>query len=279
MKKREKGAQYIASPINNQMLNYGEYYMSVSEKLLFSLAAFILGGIVGWVFYGGLFKEEGEATTATYVSNMMVFVTVGCIAMRVFLPAIEKLLKKNRAKKLQKQFMDMLEGIAASLTAGNTVNDSFINAKNDLLNQYSEEDMIVLELREIEAGLNNGKTLEEMLSAFGGRSGNEDIENFSNVISNCYRLGGDFKDVVRKTRDIISDKIAVSEEIETKLASNKLQHNAMTLMPIFLVAMLKVSSPDFADNLSTPVGVFAITAAIGIFIGAFFWGRKIIEIG
>lgn len=118
-----------------------------------------------------------------------------------------------------------------------------------MLNQYAENDMIVRELSEILLGLGNGRTLEEMISAFGARSGNEDIENFSNVMANCYRLGGDFKNVVRRTRDIIRDKIAIADEIETKLASNKLQYNAMCIMPLVLVAMLKVSNSDFAVNL------------------------------
>ena len=126
--------------------------------------------------------------------------------------------------------------------------------------------------------MHDGETLEEMLESFGERSNNEDIQNFSNVMKNCYRLGGNFKNVVRRTRDIISDKIAISEEIETKIASNKLQHNAMSIMPIGLVAMLKLSSPDFANNLASGLGIVVTTIAIGIFIGSYFWGQKIINI-
>ena len=138
--------------------------------------------------------------------------------------------------------------------------------------------MIIIELNEIISGIENGHTLEEMVIAFGQRAENEDIKNFSNVISNCYRIGGNFKDVIRKTRDIISDKIAIEEEIETKLSSNKLQHNAMTLMPIALVGMLKLSSASFAANLASFLGVLVTTIAIGLFGVSYFWGQKIIDI-
>ena len=117
-----------------------------------------------------------------------------------------------------------------------------------------------------------------MLSSFSSRTENEDIQNFGNVIENCYRMGGDFKAAVRKTRDIISDKMAIEDEIQTKLASNKLQLNVMSLMPIALVAMLKMSSGSFADNLSSIIGVFAMTAALAIFVAAYFWGQKIIDV-
>ena len=270
--------KYIPSPLKNQMINYKVYYMSALEKIIYFLITFLIGGIAGYIFYGGLFKYEGEATTATYISNIVVFVVVGMIAAKFFVPAIRKHLKEKRAKKLQKQFMDFMEVLAASLAAGNTLKDSFVNAKKDLLNQYLESDMIIIELSEIISGLDNGITLETMLDNFGDRSNNDDIQNFSNVMSNCYRLGGDFKSVVRRTRDIISDKIAVSEEITTKISSNKLQHNVMCIMPIVLVAMLKLASPSFANNLASFIGVFVTTIAFVIFIISYFWGQKIVDI-
>lgn len=277
-KKKEKEPKYILSPLNNQMLNYRVYHMSTIEKVMFNLVVFIAGGIVGFIFYGNLFMVDGEATIATLISNIVVFGGVGILATKIFVPQIEKSLKDKRDQKLQKQFIDLLETLQVSLTAGNTVNDSFMNAYRDMKNQYSESDMIIKELAEITNGIANGMTLEEMLMNFGERSNNEDILNFSNVMSNCYRLGGNFKDVVRKTSGIINDKIAIAQEIKTKLSSNKMQLNVMSIMPIALVAMLKASSTAFASNLASLLGVLATTVAAGIFIAAYFWGQKIVDI-
>lgn len=277
--KKDKAPQFINSPMSTPMLNYGVYYMTAAEKLLYSIAVLLVGGLVGLVFYGGLFKVGEEATIATYISNIVVFFGVGLIAAKVFVPAINNMLLNKRKKALQKQFMDLLEGLNASLAAGNTMYGAVVNARTDLLNQYSENEMIIVELSEIIAGIDNGKTLEEMLQNFGIRSDNEDIMNFSNVISNCYRLGGNFGNVVRHTREIISDKVTVADEIATKIASNKLQHNAMCIMPIALVAMLKLTNPDFANNLNSVLGVVVTTIAIGIFVASYFWGQKIINIG
>ena len=277
-KKTEEVPQYVASPLNNDMVNYQQYYMSAKEKILYFLLVFAIGGLVGLVFYGGLFKSDGERTLATLISNVVVFCLVGGIAAKVFVPAIRASLKEKRDKALRKQFMNMLESLVASLSAGNTMADAMRNARNDLLNQYTEKDYIIIELTEILNGVNNGLTMEEMLVSFGERSANEDIQNFSNVVGNCYRMGGNFKDVVRKTRDIISDKVAIESEIETKLASNKLQLNAMSVMPIALVGLLKLSSASFAENLSSFLGVVVTTVAIALFVGAYFWGQKIIDV-
>ena len=268
MKKKERGPKYLLSPLNNRTLNYREYYMSAVEKLGFFLLTFGVGGCAGLVFYGGLFRRDGEATTATYISDIVVFLIVGLVSVRFFLPAINEFLKDRRNKKLEKQFADLLEGLSASLASGGTVSDAFRNARVDLQNQYSPNEMIVLELGEIVKGMDNGVTLEQMILDFGKRSGIEDIENFSNVISNCYRLGGNFRDVMRKTRNIISDKMAISDEITTKLASNKLQLRAMCLMPVVLVGLLKISSSTFAENLSSAVGVIVTTIAVALFVAA-----------
>lgn len=270
--------KYVLSPLNNKMLNYSVYYMSFKQKIFFTCLAFIIGGLVGLVFYGGLFKSEGEDTTATLISNIAVFCIVGLIAIKASTKSIKDKLKSNRDKKIERQFMDLLENLSTALSAGNTVNSAFVNAKAEMANQYSEKDLIIQELSEILLGLENGKTLEEMLLSFGKRSGNEDIENFSNVMSNCYRLGGDFKKIVSRTRNIISDKIAVSSEIETKLASNKLQFQFMCFMPIALVAMLKLTNGSFQSNLASPIGVVVTTIAIAIFVISYFWGNKIINI-
>lgn len=278
-KKIERAPKYISSPLNNPMINYSEYYMSTIEKVICSLSAFIIGGLVSQVFYGGLFKVDGESTTLTHISNICFFVLVGLISAKLFLPAFNTMLKEKRARNLKHQFSDFLEGLAISVSSGNTLHTSMINSKQDLLNQYSEKDYIIVELTEILSGVDNGKNMEEMIENFGIRSGNEDILNFSNVISNCYRLGGNFSDVIRRTREIISEKFAISDEIETKLSSNKLQLNAMSIMPVILVAMLKVTNPDFAANLSSFLGVFVSTISIGIFAIAYFWGQKIIDIG
>lgn len=278
MKKKERGPKYLPSPLNNRMLNYREYYMSAAEKIGFFLLTFGIGGCAGLVFYGGLFKRDGEATTATLISNIVVFLLVGLVSVKFFLPVINEYLKNRRTKKLEKQFSDLLEGLSASLASGGTVSDAFRNARVDLQNQYSPNEMIVCELSEIVNGMDNGKTLEQMILDFGKRSGIEDIENFSNVISNCYRLGGNFRDVMRKTRIIISDKMAISDEITTKLASNKLQLRAMCLMPVVLVGLLKLSSDSFAENLSSAVGVVVTTIAVALFVAAYFWGQKIIDI-
>lgn len=278
MKKAERGPEYIKGKLDKPMLNYSEYYMSAGERIVYTIILFAAGAIVGLAFYGGLFKDGGVATTATRISDVVVMCVTGLISIKVFFKSVNTFLKEKRAKALSEQFRSMLDSINTSLSSGSTMNDAFINAPKALLNQYGSDSYIIIELNEIATGIHNGLTLEEMLSDFAERSGDEDIQNFSNVVANCYRMGGDFKSVVRTTKDVISDKMAVSAEIATKVASNRMQHNVMCIIPIILIIMLKKMNAMFAENLSTPIGIIAVTVVLGVVILSYFWGRKIVNI-
>ena len=71
--KKEKEPQYYTSATNMPVLNYKVYYMSKLEKSIYFLLAFLVGAAVGYLFYGGLAKDEyGNATMATYILDFIV---------------------------------------------------------------------------------------------------------------------------------------------------------------------------------------------------------------
>lgn len=278
MSKKEIKPQYVNSPLNNPMRNYDVYTMSPLESMLVKLICFVIGGLVGLIFFMGLFKYEGNPTMATYISDAIFFVIFGIFGAR-FLQGmyLERAINKQK-NKIKTQFRDMLESLSASLSTGSNVNYAFESALNDLKLQYSDDDFIVIEMKEILDGIAQNISIEAMVRNFGDRSGNDDIKSFANIFEVCHRKGGDMKVVIRRTNSVISNKIAIEDEIETKLTSNKLQHNAMSIAPIAIVAMLRLTSPSLAENFSTPLGIVMNIVAIAVFIGAYKYGQKIVNI-
>lgn len=171
-----------------------------------------------------------------------------------------------------------MESLSASLSSGSNVLNAFNSALIDLKMQYTESDYIIIELQEIIDCMGSNVNAEEAMHFFGERSGIEDIQTFADVFEICYRRGGDMKRIVRRTYDVISDKMAINDEIETKLTSNKMQHNAMSVMPIAVVALLRVTNASFAESFATVQGVLVNTVAIVIFVSAYKYGKKIIDI-
>lgn len=279
MAKKNQEPQYITSALNTPMLNYKNYVMTSQEKFITFLITFIVGGIIGLVFYGGQFRDaEGVATTATAISNIIIFVLAGIVAWIVFYPLRCKQLQEKRKKEVNKQFRSLLEALAVSLSSGMNMSESLISAYNDLKVEYSEEAYIVKEVKEMIDGMQNNIPIENMMASLGERSQIEDIKNFGVVFEICYRAGGNMKDIVRRTNTIISEKIEIAEEIETALASNKSQFSAMMIIPVVMVLLLRLMSSSFAASFATVPGIIAITLAIGLFFAAYKLGKKIMDI-
>jgi len=271
--------QYYMSATNMPTYNYRVYYMSKKEKVLYFLLAFVVGAIVGYLFYGGIGKDEfGNPTILTYILNVTISSSVGIIAGALFLPIrTEQIMNKKKAQ-LKNQFRDMLESLTTSLGAGKNVNDSFYGIYDDLKVQYEEDAAIIKELEVILAGIANNNDIEDLLLDMGQRSGIEDIESFANVFKISYRKGGNIKDTIRNTHEILSDKMEISEDIETVVTGSKNEQNIMMVMPIFLIGMIKMTSEDFAANFTTITGILSTTVAVGMFIAAYFIGRKVLDI-
>lgn len=278
MAKAEKEPQYYTSKINTQVLNYNVYVMKPTERTLYLLLLVLAGGAVGLIFYGGLFKENGQATIMTLISNVVVFCLGSILAIRYFLPVLTERLRKKRLDKLKKQFCDFASALTNALASGMNMNDSLQAVYQDLLVQYSEDSYIVQEVLEIINGANNNIPVETMIEDFGLRSGIPDIVNFATVFATCYRTGGNIKSVVRRTTEIISEKIMIASEIETSLTSNKMQANIMNVLPIIIVLIMRFMSPEFSQSFGSLAGVVGLTISAVMTVVAYKLGQKIMDI-
>ncbi|MDR0788973.1 MAG: hypothetical protein LBN03_02110 [Bifidobacteriaceae bacterium] len=271
--------QYQPSLINTPARNYHEYVLSQNEIISYSAICFAVAGFVGWIFYGGFFLDDkGNPTTLTTICNIIAVCIPGCIAIRVMLPNISNMLVTRNKRILGHQFRDLLDSITSSLTSGSNVNDAFKNAESDLLQQHAPDAFINQEVKIMVDGINNNIHIDELMQDFGVRSGNVDILSFANVFVIAFKQGGNMKDVVSSTRNVLSEKMEISEEIETAVAGSKNDSYIMLVIPCLLVAMMKLGGGSFAVALSTLAGFGSVTVAIVCFVGSFAMSRSIMDI-
>lgn len=279
MKKKQRVPLYEVSGTNRKMINYRVYQMTADEKLLYFLLAFVVGAGVAYLFYGGIGKDPyGDPTVITYILDVVIMVAVGLLAAKLFMPIRREQIIEARKKKLRKQFIDLLDSLATSISSGKNVPNAFMAAREDLLVQYQPDAYIVLEVENIISGIQNNLDVGAMMINFGERSGIQDIRTFGRVFEISYSKGANLKEVIRNSHVILSSKCEIETEIETKVAANKNEQNIMIIMPIILVGMLKLAGSDFASSFTTPTGILCTTIAIGAFIGAYLLGRKILKI-
>ena len=279
MAKKEKEPQYYMSKTGTKTYNYNVYYMSVVEKVIYFLLAFVVGAAIGYLFYGGIGKDQfGRSTIVTYVLDIIICTTIGMIAGIMFLPIRTEQIIKKRRNELRIQFRELLESVSTSIGSGNNVMNAFSSAYKDLSVIYDEDAFIINEVKLILDGFANNIAIEYTLRDFAFRSGILDIQNFADVFETCYGAGGDIKDVVKSTYDIISEKMEIEMDIATTITSSKTELTTMTFMPIVLIGLIKLSNPESAANYTTPTGIISTTVAAIMFVAAYFVGRKVMDI-
>ena len=241
--------------------DYSIYIPKLSEKVSWFIVAMIVSGAVLYLFY----------------ENVFISIIAGAVCGVAFIPIRTKQKIAKRRQKLSMQFRELLDALSTSIGAGKNVQDAFQGAIEDLANQFTYNSDIVRELQTICVGMYNNIAIEDLLMNFAERAGVDDIENFANVFATCYRKGGNINEVIKNTAEIIGDKIEIKMELQTMVAGQKNEMNIMLVMPALFVIVMKSMGGGLVD-LSTPVGVLSTTAALILFIIAYFAGQWITNI-
>ncbi len=239
------------------------YCMTVKESLWSLLYAAAIIFAVGYLFYRSIL--------------------VAALLMPVALlyPGIkEEQLIRQRKRQLNLQFKEALHCISTSLVVGKSIENAFREAPGELLLLYPDESTtIIKELQKINRSLEMNMTIEESIMEFAKKTELEDVNYFAEVFIICKRTGGNLVEVVRNTSRIISEKQDFLQELELMLAQRRFEQRLLSVIPVFLIFVLSATSPDYMSPVFTTLaGRIAMTAAIGLFLLAFYIANKIIEI-
>lgn len=252
--------QQIA-PLFGNVPDYGSWRMSTGERMLGGMLGFLVGLFVGMIFF----------------RNLLISVVAGCCLVFPAQKVYCDYLKSRRSRNLLLQFRDMMESLSGSFSAGQNATDAFQSALADMTNLYGEKADITREMYCIVGGIFNGQQLVDLLINFGKRSHLEDIENFATIFNVAVEDGADMRKVVADTRTMIVEKIETEMEIQTLLAGNKNELNIMILMPLLIMVMLSgMGNMSVVQN--TPANVLVKCGVLVLFILAYAWGRKIVDI-
>lgn len=246
------------------LIDYATYQLTLQERIKYTLiaAAVIFG--VSHIFYDSLI-----------VSGL-----ASCLG--IFYPRIKrKDLTEKRKNELSLQFKEAISSLASSLAAGQSIENAFRDAQKDLKLLYTDEQTyIIKEFNLINRRVENGEVIERAIDDFANRSDIEDIRNFADVFITCKRTGGDLVEVIKRTADIITEKIEIQQDIKVLIAQKKLESKIMAVAPLVIVLFLKVSSPDFVAPLYKfgSLGPIVMTVALIFIIIGLFISQKIMDI-
>lgn len=241
------------------LYDYGDYKMKLIDRVLAFAIGFLAAAIVMHIFFGNLLVD------------LIAGIAVGIVAQ----PVYRKFMINRNLNTLTIQFKDMLDSLNSSVSAGNVMQRAFVDAQTDMEFQYGADSFIVKELKTINNGVVNGKVIEDLVADFGERSRNEDVTNFANVFKIAQRRGGNMRSIITETKNIITDKIEIEQEIHSVVNGTKNELNIMMLMPLLIVPMMSSFAQE-GDN--QVINIAVKLAGIVIFVVAYIIGRKITDI-
>lgn len=185
----------------------------------------------------------------------------------------------DRKRRQRSEFREALNCLAVSLRAGYSVENAIRETAMDLEKILGPEAEMTREFTNIYVQILVSVPVETTLLRFAARSGSEDIESFAAVFATARKTGGNLVEIITHAAGTISDKIDVEREIETSLAAKKYEQRIMSVMPCGIILYMELASPGFLDVMYTTMfGLLAMTGCLLIYIGAIYWGAKIVDI-
>lgn len=246
----------------SQLVQYNMYQMSVREKMIYSVIAMGVLGLVGYLFY----------------KNPVVALVLALSGL--YYPVIRKkeLIRKQKVQ-LQLQFKQALSSISSALGAGKSVESAFQEALVDVKMLYPDPNtFIIRELETIQRRIENGGTIESALKDWGERSGLEDLQQFTEVFMTCKRTGGNLVHVIRRTASIIQEKLDIQQDIQVMMAQKRFESKVLTFAPLVVIAVLSISSPDYMEPVYQGAGVLIMTLALIVLVGCYALTKIIMNI-
>ena len=188
-------------------------------------------------------------------------------------------ISRKKEQELRQQFRDSIQVMASALKAGYSVENAIREAGKDISPVYSEETRIRKEFERMERQMDMNMSAEEVLKGFAERTGQEDIENFVNVFAAAKKSGGDSIAVIRDAVKIISGKIDTEKEIQTMIASKKMEFDIMCAVPFAIILYMKLTFGEFLNVLyGNMAGAAIMSLCIFVYMSAYVYGRKIIRL-
>lgn len=241
--------------------DYHKYSWKKGERIRTVFLCIGVTGILAYFFYRSFFA----------------LIPLSVVGASAFSLIKRQKLEKAR-EELAGQFRECILAVSVSLQAGYSVENAFLECRQDMALMYGEEAPICQELKLIKRGLDINISLEELLVDMAGRSGCEEVAQFAQIFALAKRNGGNMAEIIRNSANQIGRQIELRQEIQMLLGGKKMELTIMKIMPFGILLYIDMGNPGYFDSLyHNFVGIAVMTGCLGLYLGAYFLGEHIMK--
>lgn len=220
-------------------LSKADMYLRVEEFIGLNIISAIIGGLIGYVFFG--------ITGPTIILIFLGIIIPGLVVYRN---------KQKRAALLNEQVGESLTGMSNSLRAGYSFQQAM-----DLVSKESTGPLAT-EYRRTLREINLGVTTEQALQNLVDRAQNDDLELMISAVMIQRSIGGNLAEIFDKISETIRQRIRVKGEVKTLTAQGKISGMFIGLMPFVMIGVLLLLNPDYINVLlENKIGWFLLGGA------------------
>lgn len=185
----------------------------------------------------------------------------------------------KKEEEFRVQFKDSIQIMAGALKAGYSAENAIRETCHDLKPMYKSESRIIKEYEIMIRKLKIHIPVGQVLSEFAENVEQEDVDNFVTVFTTAQKSGGDSIVIIKDAVKVISEKMETEKEIQTMIASKKLEFEIMSMIPFGMIGYMKLTFGDFLKVLyGNPAGIIVMSICLALYFTAYIWGKKMIKI-
>jgi len=185
---------------------------------------------------------------------------------------------KKKKRMMSGKLREFLICLEPHLGTSGTFPKAFEGAVKDYERMYGKDELYG-SLSVCNTGFSLNESTGEVLVSMARRIDIEDAYLFAESIDICEDTGGNLMEITKHTIGMISEKIRLEKDIETVLASCRLEQLLISVIPAAILVLLSVGADSYLSPLYvTTGGRIAMTAAGFIFCISWIAGNKITRI-
>lgn len=239
------------------------YVPDRGERIIFFAIAYTAGAALLYLFYKSM-------TVALVLGGLALFSEKYYIEYK----------SEKRMEKITVQFKDLLYSIGGSISAGRYMEEALEEGEYTLKVIYGEKSLLASEVEKMNRMIRNSRLdSKDALMQLAEKSGSDDIRNFAQVCGICRETGGDIQKVVADAASGIAERMRVKKEIRTLMAQKRFEARIVSVMPVMVIAMLNLISPDYLQPLYESIpGRVIMTGALAGFVISCWWMFRLTEV-
>lgn len=180
-------------------------------------------------------------------------------------------LRRRQARQVAKAIPDAYRSLAGSLGAGQTLSQAIGYVGRHCRGKVGEA------FKQGSFELACGASVEEALDAVCGSIDDPSVGLLSCALLVSQRTGAPLAPLLERSAELVEDKEGLETLLHTKTAQVRFSAAVVMVLPLLLVGLLLLISPDFRAGIASPLGLGSLFVAALLDVGAIVIMRSLLR--